>query len=171
MQGIVTARKKFIDVCVGEPGSIHDARVLRRSNIYLKAQDPNFFGQYFLIGDSAYPNLNWLVVPFRDNGRLTEQQIEFNYKLSATRIVVEHTYGLLKGRFRRLLHITNSDLSTCNKVVMAASVLHNICIAQNDVIPLDNENMVIENQELEEAPQDFQFELNVRNRIFQEMFD
>lgn len=34
VQGIVDHRKKFIDVFVGYPGSVHDARVFRNSDVY-----------------------------------------------------------------------------------------------------------------------------------------
>jgi hypothetical protein len=34
----------------------------------MKAQYPNLSASYFLFGDSAYPDTNWLVTPFKDNG-------------------------------------------------------------------------------------------------------
>lgn len=101
MQAIVTSDKKFIDVHIGEPGSMHDARMLRRSTIYETAQgDHDFFGQFCVLGDPAYPNLPWLVPPFRDNGALTAQQIEFNYRHSATRVKAENGFGDLKNVYR-----------------------------------------------------------------------
>ncbi|KAF2904258.1 hypothetical protein ILUMI_01923 [Ignelater luminosus] len=61
IQGTVDSRKRFIDVYCGEPGSLHDAHLLRRSSFYMKAEnDTNFFDDYFLLGDSAYPSLSWL---------------------------------------------------------------------------------------------------------------
>ena len=38
---------------------------------------------------------------FKDNGRLSREQNRFNFILSSKRIKVEHTIGLLKGRFRK----------------------------------------------------------------------
>jgi hypothetical protein len=79
LKGTVDHRKLFIDVYCGEPGSIHDTRLLRKSALYSKAQENrNVFGEYFLLGDSAYPSLNWLVPPFKDNGALTPNQRLFN---------------------------------------------------------------------------------------------
>ena len=37
LQGTVGADMKFIDVCTGFPGSLHDARVFRLSNLYARA--------------------------------------------------------------------------------------------------------------------------------------
>ena len=127
--------KKFIDVFCGEPGAMHDARLLRKSEIYKKIEDnPEFISNNLIIGDSAYPNLRWLITPHKDNGHLSDEQKLYNYKLSATRIVVEHAFGLLKCRFRRLRKLDNTDLQLCSQIVMVCCILHNICISQNDVI-------------------------------------
>ncbi|CAH2088147.1 unnamed protein product [Euphydryas editha] len=68
LQAVVTPKKLFTDVYIGEPGSMHDARVLRKSPLYERAlDDPKFFENYFVLGDSAYPSLSWLVPPFKDN--------------------------------------------------------------------------------------------------------
>jgi len=109
LQAVVDSEMRFTNVYCGEPGSLHDARVLRRSFLYNAANENKemlFPQNTFIIGDSAYPSLPWLVPPFRDNGHLTPQQTEFNYMLSSTRIVVEKTFGLLKGRFRRIKFFT-----------------------------------------------------------------
>ncbi|KAB0804448.1 hypothetical protein PPYR_01418 [Photinus pyralis] len=86
----------------------------------------------FLLGDSAYPCLNWIVPPFKDNGNLTVQQKRFNYKHSSTRICVENAFGLLKGRFRRLTHFENLDMHLIVKCIMACCVLHNLCLKEGD---------------------------------------
>lgn len=91
----------------------------------------------FLIGDTAYPNLPWLVTPFKDYGHLTAQQLQFNYTISAARVVVEHTLGLLKGRFRRLRKLDNLDINFCTRNILGACVLHNICINERDFIDND----------------------------------
>lgn len=41
MQGICDERKKFIDVFIGYPGSVHDARVYQNSDIYRKLSTVN----------------------------------------------------------------------------------------------------------------------------------
>jgi hypothetical protein len=69
---------------------------------------------------------------FPDNGRLSRQEKHFNYRLSRARVVVEHSYGRLKGRWRCLLK--RLDVATCDvpKVIAASCVLHNICEIHGD---------------------------------------
>lgn len=131
LQGVVDADMKFTNIYCGEPGSLHSARVLRRSLLYDTAQNDmeNIFPNGMsIIGDSAYPSLPWLVPPFRGNGHLTAQQSEFNFLHSSTRIVVERAFGYLKGRFRRLKFLELLDIEFIPKLITAVCIMHNIVI-------------------------------------------
>ena len=143
IQVVVDSNKKFIDVCCGEPGSLHDSRILRRSNLYRKCEE-NFSSHFppntFLLGDSAYPVKQWLVTPFKDNGNLSDVHRRFNKVHSGTRVVVENAIGLLKTRFRRILHFTEQmHINLLVNIVYSACVLHNICMEQTDYfVPSDD---------------------------------
>ncbi|XP_036340226.1 putative nuclease HARBI1 [Rhagoletis pomonella] len=130
LQAVVDADKRFTDVNCGEPGSLHDCRVLRRSNLFFKAQsEPQslFPNESFILGDSAYPSTSWLVPPYKDYGNLSVSQRNFNKVHSSTRIVVENAFGLLKTRFRRLLHFTEqTNLCFVVNLIVSACILHNI---------------------------------------------
>ncbi|XP_024872183.1 protein ALP1-like [Temnothorax curvispinosus] len=136
LQAVADADMRFINVYCGDPGSLHDARILRRSELYHEAsmnQEILFPDKMFLLGDSAYPSLPWLVPPFRDNGHLTPQQVEFNYIHSSTRMALERAFGQLKGRFCRIKFFTEyRDLPFVVNTVVAACILHNYCIEKND---------------------------------------
>lgn len=136
LQAVVNSKKKIFDVCCGEPGSLHDARVLRRSSLYHRAETNLQFwfpNRSFIIGDSAYPSLPWLVPVYKNYGNLANQQRTFNYFLSSRRVTIEHVFGLIKGRFRRLLHFTeHHNVSFVVNLIICACILHNICIDQND---------------------------------------
>jgi len=66
MQGVCDAKGTFLDVYIGNPGSVHDALVLRRSPMYKKALYPP--SGFFLLGDGGYPCLQHpvcVITPYR----------------------------------------------------------------------------------------------------------
>ena len=66
-----------------------------------------------MLGDPAYPLLQSLMKAFPDKSHLSRQDKNFNYRLSRARVVVEHSYGCLKGRWRCLLK--QLDVTTCDE--------------------------------------------------------
>ncbi|XP_033124681.1 protein ALP1-like [Anneissia japonica] len=140
VQALVDSNGRFIDTFVGMPGSVHDARVSqyphcdRLKNNQLFKPNPVEVVEgcnipLLIIGDPAYPLLPNLMRPFSGRGRLTRPQNNFNYKLSLTRMVVEHAFGRLKGRWRLLLKENEHELANLRHVVQACCTLHNICIS------------------------------------------
>ena len=149
LQGIIYSNLKFIHVTVGYPGSIHDAQVLRLSGFYDLAENEQILSgptrningteiRPLLAGDSAYPLTNWLVKPYPDRGHLTPDQRRYNVKFSALRSVVERAFGKLQARWRIALKKVEQKLSTLKKTVIAACVLHNICIERGDLYDTEN---------------------------------
>ncbi|KAJ1090824.1 hypothetical protein NDU88_003952 [Pleurodeles waltl] len=110
------------------PGSVHDAYILRNSSI------PYVMGQLqrhcvWLLGDSGYPNLSWLRTPVRNPRTRAEER--YNEANGRTRRVIEHTFGLLKARFR-CLHMTGGSLfyslrKVC-QIIIACCMLHNLAL-------------------------------------------
>jgi hypothetical protein len=141
LQAVVDHNKKFLDICSGWPGSTHDSRVLTNSNLYNKFNNQNnlvttYFNNKYILGDGGYPNLGWLIVPYKDIGRgLTQQQTYFNLKHSQTRIKVEQAFGLLKGRWRCLLNNLEISFEIVPHVITACCILHNICEERHDFLP------------------------------------
>ena len=138
LQGTVDHQGRFIDVYVGWPGRVHDARVFANSSLYQRGQSGNLLPDWkeeiagkevpiVLLGDPAYPLLPWLMKAYPNNGRLTPEQKRYNYRLSKARVVVEHCYGRLKGRWRCLLKRLDVDVSDAPELIAACCVLHNIC--------------------------------------------
>lgn len=129
------------DAYTGWPGCTHDARVLRNSSLFDKAENgQNVTQGKFIVGDSAYPLRNWLVTPFRDNGRLNAQQRRFNQRLSSARQVVERVFGHLKGRFRRLRELSFRKLDRIVRLIISGCILHNLCILHHDDVEAFIEN-------------------------------
>ena len=110
VQAIVDHNCLFRNICVGWPGSVHDARVFANSLLYHKVinkqllqGDSMHVGGHdiptLLVGDSAYPIQSWLMKPFAHSPKLSQEQKLFNYKLSRARVVVEIAFGRLKARW------------------------------------------------------------------------
>ena len=93
---LVSFRLQFMHCYVGEVGSVHDARVFRKSSLgnNLANMIPDNF---HLVGDGAYPLQINLLIPFKDNGHLTRLQINYNRKLSSARSTIEQAFSLLKN--------------------------------------------------------------------------
>lgn len=130
VQGVVDHTKKFIHIFLGYPGSVHDARVFRESDLFPVL--PNLCSDHeYILADSAYPLLKHVIVPYRDNGHLTARQKNFNKTLSSCRVVVEHAFGALKQRFRQLYHCKLRKLSRIIKLIYACCILHNLADAND----------------------------------------
>lgn len=178
LQAVVDSHMRFTNIYCGEPGSLHDARVLRRSPLHEESHnnEENVFpNNTFLIGDSAYPSMSWLIPPFRNNGHLTPQQIEFNYLHSSTRMAVEKAFGLLKSRFRRVKFFTEyRDIAFISEVVTAACILHNYCIDEHDNFDHFEQDNIhginLEEHGYEEQYQNNNIERDRRMALFRELF-
>jgi len=135
LQVVCDSNLLFLDVTTGNPGSVHDARVFRNSDLktLLESDDRRLPSEYHLLGDSAYPLKDYLLVPFRDNGHLSRIEITYNRAHSQTRVDVERAIGLLKGKFRRLKDLDMVNVMDTPFLIFASCVLHNFIILQSGV--------------------------------------
>lgn len=137
---------EFNYVWTGNPGSCHDATVLRSCDLFTQSSERVRRG-YVIVGDSAFPILRWLITPFRDHGNLTREQKRFNKAHSSCRVVIERAFGLLKCRFRRLLRFEFRDFEVLVNSILAACVLHNICFKTQEECDFPNENNMVNLEE------------------------
>ncbi|XP_011858511.1 PREDICTED: putative nuclease HARBI1 isoform X5 [Vollenhovia emeryi] len=129
---------------------IHDSRVLKLSDI--NENLPAICeGKYHLLGDAAYSIREWLLIPYRDYGNLTNKQREFNKRFCATRVLIENTFGLLKARFRQLTELHLHSIDKISKFIISCCVLHNLCIDNDDDINLEFEDVIDDNEELNDV--------------------
>ena len=142
-QAVVDHNGIFRDVYVGWPGSVHDARVFTNSSLYRKANNGELLQgdtlpvrggniPIYLIGDSAYPLLPWLLKPFPFSISMPTDHKTYNYRLSHGWVIVEIAFGRLKARWRRLSKQRDMDISNVPNVILACCTLHNICEIHND---------------------------------------
>lgn len=136
---------RYIHCYAGNVGSVHDQRVFRLSELKNYLGDATKFYNSHLVGDAAYTLHEHLIVPYRDNGHLTQKQKNFNFCHSSARMVIERSFGFLKGRFRSLL--TTLDMKRVDlipKYIIACCVLHNICLLKNDEFPALHETPLVD---------------------------
>ena len=141
--GFVGSNKRFLWAAVGAPGSTHDSRLLKSCDLFAEIQQGHVFPNAVLrtreygdipfttVGDSAFPRYTWLMKPYNEATRDPRKHY-FNKRLCSARVVSEHAYGMLKGRWRILYKKTECKLKNIRHVIMACIALHNICIARDD---------------------------------------
>lgn len=146
LQAVVDGFGRFIDVDIGWPGSVHDSRVLRNSRLYQQAEHGGLLDKsQFILADSGYPLKTWLVTPYRDDGHLSRTQRSFNFLHSSTRMRVERAFGILKGRFRSLLHGLDMTVENSARTILVCCILHNLCVQMDD--ELDEQDLVLDGPE------------------------
>ena len=134
-QAIVGSNLIFLDVATGFPGSVHDIRLLRSSQVYAKSEAGEIlikpekviknenFRPHFL-GDGAYSQTSWLITSYANNICLTHAQKKFNKELSSARVTVERGFALLKGCC--LLKRLDNDTEIVTSIIIFCFILHNI---------------------------------------------
>ena len=81
LQGAIDHNGLLIDINVGWPGQVHDARVFSNSTLYKQGQSKDLYLDIaeniggrdiplVLLGDPAYPLLPWVMKAYPDNGHL-----------------------------------------------------------------------------------------------------
>ncbi|CAC5378774.1 unnamed protein product [Mytilus coruscus] len=81
---------------------------------------------------------NGLITPYRDTGRLANDELKFNKVQSATRNKIECTFGMLKGKWRRLKYLDMLDIPCMVELIFSCTVIHNSVI-QREGTHLDDE--------------------------------
>ena len=74
----------------------------------------------------------WLICPFKENGRLTTRQHRLTCVSSSQRQCVEQAIGHLKDRFRRLREIPMYSPKDICTLIVAACIMHNLCVKAHD---------------------------------------
>lgn len=150
LQAVCDSNLRYIDCYTGWPSSVPDVRIFKNSHLFNNVnQDvlhyfPN--GEY-IFGDKAYPVMEWCIPPYiRRHGRpISQMQTRFNGRQASVRQVIERSFALLFGRFRRLRYLDMNRIDWMPAVILACCVLHNICIIGND----DNlEAYIVEGEEV-----------------------
>ncbi|WVZ73970.1 hypothetical protein U9M48_022214 [Paspalum notatum var. saurae] len=132
---VVDLDGRFIFVCSGRPGSMHDNDVLQEALVQYHDHFPHPPQDKFYLVDAAYGNAPGFLAPYRNTryhlqqfhqGHLPETREElFNYRHAQLRYTVEMAIGQLKNKFRILKCIPNHGLHVSNCIIIACMALHN----------------------------------------------
>ncbi|KAE8739896.1 hypothetical protein FOCC_FOCC014595 [Frankliniella occidentalis] len=169
VQAVVDSTLLVRHLHVGEVGSMHDSRVFRRSPLFkdLLTGPPGQFisNDEHLVGDGAYTQCEFVMVPFRNNGHLNASQLNYNRKLSQSRVRVENAFARAKGKWRRLkfLHARKQEVVVDH--ITASFVLHNFVLLHGEPMIDDEElgrpvrvNEVLGNEDFEGEEDDEEFD-------------
>lgn len=133
LQAICDPSLKFIDCFAGYPSSVSNVIIFSNSDIYaLITTNPQtyFPNGEFIVGDKVYPvlPLGLFHCMYINRGNIPEIQRRFNTSLASTRQVIERSFALLKGRFRRLKYLDMNRTDLIPATILASCVLHNVCL-------------------------------------------
>ncbi|CAG8596177.1 2468_t:CDS:2 [Scutellospora calospora] len=108
-------------------------------------------GGTYIIADLAYPLRTYLMKAFLNYDLLGHRERCFNKTLSSMRMIVENAFGILKARWRILLHkIYCTELERIVRIIHACCILHNFCIDNGDLLSFEdievNSELEYENQ-------------------------
>ncbi|KAI6208046.1 putative nuclease HARBI1 [Aphelenchoides besseyi] len=130
---------KFYFLSTKMAGSVHDARVLRLSALYEDFENGfRPFPNAVILGDSAYPLLDWLI-PY---SRHVDPQVARFYRQHAkTRRVIECTFGIFKQRFQCLLKGLRVKTPTYSaEIIKTCAYLHNFLIDHREAEENDDDD-------------------------------
>ncbi|KAG0497219.1 hypothetical protein HPP92_001667 [Vanilla planifolia] len=144
LQVIVDHQMRFLDIVTGWPGRMTISRLLKCSGFYklcesgkrlnglLKVSADGAEVREFLVGNSAYPLLPWLMIPY-EGKELSPPMSTFNAKHRALNLIATRALSQLKGAWR-ILHkvMWRPDKHKLPSIILVCCLLHNIIIDNSD---------------------------------------
>ncbi|KAL2899077.1 Protein ALP1-like [Bienertia sinuspersici] len=146
LQAIVDPDMRLRDIVTGWPGKMSDSLVLKSSNFFKLCEKGKrlngktvLFSQgselrEYIVGDSGFPLLPWLMTPYRGKGKgLSEVQTDFNKRHFATRMVARRALARLKEMWK-IIHgaMWRPDKHRLPRIILVCCLLHNIVIDMED---------------------------------------
>ena len=149
LQGLVDHEMRFLDIVTGWPGSMTYSRLLKFSGFYKLCESGKALNgpvkmsaeraeiREFIVGDSAYPLLPWLITPYEGKG-LSASMVSYNSKHREVRLLASKALSQLKGAWR-ILHkvMWRPDRHKLPSIILVCCLLHNIIIDTGDKLHPD----------------------------------
>lgn len=143
LHALVTSdhRKKVINLVLGWPGSVHDAKVLSVTD-YMKADDAGTGNLYFTedqhgLGDAAFGPSTRVVPTYKSPQTQYAENVAYNTIHGSLRVKGEHVNGMVKCRLQGMREVRiriscRDDMVRVTKFLLAGYVIHNICLDLTD---------------------------------------
>lgn len=129
VQAICGPDLSFYNVVGRWPGSVHDSRIFRNSQICQQLEAGTYPGH--LLGDSGYPCRTYLLTPLQAPAGPKEEA--YNTSHIRTRNTIERAFGVLKKMFPYVGRVLRTKLDTSKIIIVASFVLHNIAVKTRTV--------------------------------------
>ncbi|KAL0436548.1 UNVERIFIED_CONTAM: protein ALP1-like [Sesamum radiatum] len=149
LQAVVDPDLRFRNIVTGWPGMMNDSLVLESSNFFKVCQKGEKLNgnkihlsketelTEYIIGDSGFPLLPWLVTPYQGK-ELSETEAEFNKRLLATHVVAQRALARLKDVWRMIRgDMWRPDKHKLPRIILVCCILHNIIIDMEDEVSDD----------------------------------
>lgn len=146
LQAIVDPNMRFRDIITGWPGSMSDEQVLRSSSFFKLAEEgkrlngcmkilpEGIVAREYIIGDTGFPLLPWLLTPY-DGKELSNVQVEFNKRVIATQMVAKKALARLKEMWKIIQGVMwKPDKHKLPRIILVCCILHNILIDMEDEV-------------------------------------
>ncbi|WAR05592.1 HARB1-like protein, partial [Mya arenaria] len=137
VQMVCDSSFRFLNVVAKWPGSVHDARIFRESELCQQLEAGALNG--YILGDSGYPSKPYLLTPYL--ATRSQKQERYNRAQVRTRVVIEQSFGILKRRFPCLSYGLRVEPDLCCTIIVACVFLHNFGLSNGDTLdPNDDFN-------------------------------
>lgn len=123
---------------MGYTASAHDSTAFKNTPLYRNIRN-HFLPDQYILADKAYALERHIITPYKEPIAKQPTYTAFNSVLSSHRIWIEHTFGILKARWRSLYDIPTrigDDAEVGHTRVInwtiACLVLHNMLASMKD---------------------------------------
>jgi len=131
LMALVDRTGLFMAINVGRPGCLTDATVFDWSE--MSKQIPKAMpAEHYIVGDSGFGLDYWLMVPVKETRTLDEKEEFYNTVHASNRNIIERSFGLLKGRFRKLQYIDMNNLAKLAALIKATILIYNFLLIEKD---------------------------------------
>lgn len=129
-QAICDFHKRITWISSRHIGSCHDSVAFTDTKLYGKLQEKSDFllrNSFFIVGDSAYNQESFLLVPYPRPGPQSMED-SYNYYHSNCRIRIECSFGEIVMRWGIFWRTLNFDIDQVGDIISSAALVHNFIV-------------------------------------------